>query len=404
MAFRVATSGLKAASGDLDVIANNIANSNTTGFKKSRAEFADVFAVTDLGASSTTPGSGVRMVDVAQQFSQGNISFTDNNLDLAISGGGFFIVDDGGNQSYTRSGAFGVDRNGFISNSQGQQLLAFAADASGNITGAASPLQINTANIPPNPSSAITLSLNLDSSSTQPAVAPFDATNSNSYNFPTSTTIFDSLGNAHTASFYYVKTAVANTWDTHMFVNGVQVDGPDTLAFDNTGALITPAGGTITVPAFTAAGGGAPINITLDYSNTTQFGIPSAANSLFQDGYTTGRLSNLDIDSEGIIFTRFTNGQSRVEGQIALADFPNPQGLQPVSDTSWGETFASGAVVIGSPGTSRLGLIQSGALEEANVELSEELVKMIIAQRTFQANAEVIQTSDAVTQSIINLR
>lgn len=404
MAFRVAISGLKAASGDLDVISNNIANSNTTGFKKSRAEFVDVFAVTDLGASSTTPGSGVRLVNVAQQFTQGNISFTESNLDLAISGRGFFIVDDSGSQNYTRSGAFGVDRNGFIANSQGQQLMAFSADSSGNITGAASPLQVNTANIPPSPSTAATLNLNFDASETAPAVAPFDATNPLTYNNTTSTTIFDSLGNSHLASFYYVKTATDNTWNTFTFVDGTQVDGPDTLAFSTAGVLTTPASGTITTPSFTPAGGGAAQTLALDYSSTTQFGIPFAVNTLSQDGFTTGRLSNLDIDSDGIIFTRFTNGQSRVEGQIALADFPNPQGLQPISDTSWGETFASGAVVIGSPGTSSLGLIQSGALEEANVELSEELVKMIIAQRTFQANAEVIQTADAVTQSIINLR
>ncbi len=404
MAFQVAISGLKAASGDLDVISNNIANSNTTGFKKSRAEFVDVFAVTGLGASSTTPGSGVRLVNIAQQFTQGNISFTDNNLDLALSGRGFFIVDDGGTQNYTRSGAFGVDRNGFIANSQGHQLIAFGADAAGNITGATAPLQVNTTNIPPSATTTATVNLNLDASATPPAVGTFSATNPLSFNSSTSTTIFDSLGNSHLSTFYYVKTATANTWDSYSFVDGVQVDGPDTLAFSTSGVLTTPAGGVITTPSFTPSGGGAAQTIALDYSSSTQFGIPFAVNALSQNGFTTGRLSSLDIDSNGIIFTRFTNGQSRVEGQIALADFPNPQGLQPVSDSSWGETFSSGAVVVGSPGTSSLGLIQSGALEEANVDLSEELVKMIIAQRSFQANAEVIQTADAVTQTIINIR
>lgn len=404
MAFRVAISGLKAASGDLDVISNNVANSNTTGFKKSRAEFVDVFAVTDLGASSTTPGSGVRLSNVKQQFTQGNIAFTDSNLDLAISGRGFFIVDDSGNQVYTRNGAFGVDRNGFIANSQGQQLMAFGADASGNITGAAAPLQVNTANIPPSASANATLDLNLDASETPPAVAVFDPNNPNSYTHTTSTTVYDSLGNSHLASFYYVKAAAANTWSSYTYVDGVAVDGPDTLAFSTAGVLTTPAAGTLTTPAFTPSGGGAAQTLALDYSSTTQFGSPFSVNALSQDGFTTGRLSGLDIDSQGIIFARFTNGQSRVEGQIAMADFPNPEGLQPQSDTAWGETFSSGAVVIGSPGTASLGLIQSGALEEANVELSEELVKMIIAQRTFQANAEVIQTADAVTQSIINLR
>lgn len=405
MSFRVAISGLRAASGDLDVISNNVANSNTTGFKKSRAEFADVFAVTDLGGSSSTPGSGVRLTNVGQQFTQGNITFTDNNLDLAISGRGFFIVNDGGGNQFTRAGAFGVDRDGFFSNAQGQQLIAFGADNSGNITGAASPLQINTANIPPQPSANMTLDLNLNASEAQPAVSPFDPNNPASFTHTTSTTIFDSLGNSHLAAMYFVKTATPNQWQTHTYVDGVDVGGgATTMTFDTSGALTVPAGGTITTPSFTPSGGGAAQTLTLDYSGTTQFGSDFAVNALSQDGFTTGRLSGLDIDPEGIIFARFTNGQSRVEGQIAMADFPNPQGLQPLSDSNWGETFSSGAVVVGNPGTSSLGLIQSGALEDSNVEVSEELVNMIIAQRTFQANAEVIQTSDAITQTIINLR
>ena len=403
MSFRVAISGLKAASGDLATIANNVANATTNGFKRSRAEFSDVFAVSDLGSSSSTPGSGVRLSSISQQFSQGNITFTDNNLDLAISGRGFFIVDDGGTQVYTRAGSFGVDRNGFLSNSQGKQLIAFSADASGNVTGAASALQINTASIPPQATADMTLSLNLDASESQPAIA-FDPNNPSSFNHSTSTTIFDSLGNSHLASFYYVKTAVDNQWESYTTVDGVTVSGPDNIQFSSAGVLTVPATGTVNVAAFTPAGGGAAMNLALNYSDTTQFGSPFAVNAISQDGFATGRLSGLDIDAEGIIFARFTNGQSRVEGQLALADFPNPQGLSPLSETSWGETFSSGSVVVGSPGTSSLGLIQAGALEDSNVEISEELVDMIIAQRSFQAAAEVISTNDAVTQSIINLR
>ena len=404
MAFRVAISGLKAASGELDVIGNNIANSNTSGFKKSRAEFADVFAVTNVGGSGSTPGSGVRLAAISQQFTQGNISFTDNNLDMAINGNGFFILDDGGSQIYSRAGAFGVDQNGFLSNSEGQNLIAFGADSSGNITGAAGAIQVNTANIAPQASTSMTLDLNLDAAEGQPAVGVFDATNPNSFNHSTSTSIYDSLGNSHLAALYYVKTAAANTWETYAYVDGVQVDGPDTMTFSTAGALTVPAAGTITIPAFTPSGGGAAMTLDLDYSNTTQFGSAFSVNSLSQDGFTTGRLSGLDIDGEGIIFARFTNGQSSVQGQIALADFRNPQGLQPVGDTAWAETFGSGAVTIGAPGTASLGLIQAGALEQSNTDISEELVNMIIAQRSFQANAEVISTSDTITQSIINLR
>ncbi len=404
MAFRVAISGLKAASGELDVIGNNIANSNTTGFKKSRAEFVDVFAVSGVGGSGSTPGSGVRLSAINQQFTQGNVAFTDNNLDMAINGSGFFILDDGGTQIYSRNGAFGVDRNGYLANAQGQNLIAFGADASGNITGAAGAIQVNTSNIAPQASSTMTVDINLDAAQGQPAVAIFDATNPNSYNHSTSTTIYDSLGNSHLSAMYYVKTATANQWESYTYVDGTQVDGPDSLDFSSAGALTNPATGIITTPSFTPSGGGAAMTLAQDYSASTQYGSSFSVNALAQNGFTTGRLSGLDIDSEGIIFARFTNGQSSVQGQIALANFANVQGLQPVSDTSWGETFASGAVTLGAPGTASLGLIQAGALEQSNTDLSEELVNMIIAQRSFQANAEVISTSDTVTQSIINLR
>ncbi len=404
MAFRVAISGLKAASGELDVIGNNIANSNTTGFKKSRAEFVDVFAVSGVGGSGSTPGSGVRLSAIRQQHIQGNIAFTDNNLDMAINGSGFFILDDGGTQIYSRNGAFGVDRDGYLANAQGQNLIAFSADSSGNITGAAGAIQVNTSNIAPQASSTMTVDVNLDAAQTAPSVGVFSATNPNSYNHSTSTTIYDSLGNSHLSAMYYVKTAVANQWQSYTFVDGTQVDGPDSLDFSSAGALTNPAGGVITTPAFTPSGGGAAMTLAQDYSASTQYGSAFSVNALAQNGYTTGRLSGLDIDAQGIIFARFTNGQSSVQGQIALANFANVQGLQPVSDTSWGETFSSGAVTLGAPGTASLGLIQAGALEQSNTDLSEELVNMIIAQRSFQANAEVISTSDTVTQSIINLR
>lgn len=405
MAFRVAISGLKAASGDLDVISNNVANSNTTGFKKSRAEFVDVFAVTDLGSSGSVPGSGVRMVDVAQQFTQGNIAFTDNNLDLSISGNGFFIVDDGGTSQYTRNGAFRLDRENYFSNSQGQRLIAFSADNAGNITGAAGPLQINRSDIAPQSTGNISLTANLDSDDALPTVGTFDRNDQDSYNHSISTTIYDSLGNDLLAEMYFVKDA-ANEWDMHIYVDGVDVGGgAQTVDFTNAGAIDTGATTTpFTTPSFTPVGGGAAQTLTFDISDITQYSTDYSTIALTQDGYTAGRLDSLDIDSNGIIFARYSNGQSNVEGQIAMANFPNVQGLSPISDTSWGETFASGQAIVGSPGTSNLGLIQSGALEDSNVDLSEELVNMIIAQRSFQANAEVIQTADAVTQAIINIR
>ena len=402
MPFRVAISGLRAAQIDLNVIGNNVANANTTGFKQSRAEFADVYAASSSGISGQSPGGGVNLNRLAQQFSQGSISFTDNGLDLAISGQGFFLLDDNGTQVFSRAGAFGLDQNGFVVNAQGHRLITFSADAAGNITGATNPLQLQNANIPPQATDTMTLSINLDAADLPPVTA-FNATDPLSFNDSTSTSIYDSLGNSHLATTYYRKTA-ANNWETYLYVDGADVGGPDTLAFSTAGALVTPVGGSITSPAFTPAGGGAAMTVTADYAGTTQFGAPFGVFALTQNGFTTGQLAGLDIDNQGIIFARFTNGQSQVQGQLALADFANQQGLQPVGDNNWTETFSSGPALQGAPGSASLGLIQAGALEESNTDLSAELVKMIIAQRNFQANAEVISTADAVTQSVINIR
>lgn len=403
MPFRIAISGIRAATGDLNVIGNNIANVNTAGFKGSRAEFADVFAVSNTGVASNASGQGVNTARVSQQFTQGNITFTDNGMDLAISGQGFFVVDDDGSQLYTRDGAFGLDREGYIVNAQNQRLKGFTADASGTISGALGSMRISASNTAPKSTSTVELGANLDSQESPPLVTPFDPNDNSSYNFTTATTVFDSLGGGHLAQFYFVKTG-AGTWNMHTAVDGTGVGGASPLAFGTTGALTTPAGGTITLPAFTPSGGGAAMNVALDVSEMTQFGASFGVDRVVQDGYTTGRLSGIDIDTSGNIFARYTNGQSHVQGRVALANFPNPQGLRALGQNNWAETFEAGSVLIGAPGSSSLGLVQSGALEDSNVDLSEQLVKLIVAQRNFQANTEVIQTADATTQSVINIR
>ena len=401
MAFGVAISGIKAASADLNVIGNNIANANTTGFKESRAEFGDVYSSANVGGSANQPGAGVKVERVAQQFTQGNISSTGNNLDLAINGQGFFVLNDNGARAYTRAGAFGLDRSGYVVNSKGQQLVTYKADSSGNITGASGPLQIDTSNIAPQATTSVTAGLNLDAGATAPTVA-FDPANSSSYNNSTSLTIYDSLGNSHLATLYYRKTA-ANNWQAYTYVDGNQISGPDTLTFSSSGALSSPASGIVTTPSFTPAGA-SPMTVSLNYSGATQFGSPFSVNKLSQDGYATGQLSGLDIDSKGIVYARFTNGQSAVQGQVALANFANPQGLQALGDTNWAETYQSGAALMGTPGSASLGNLQSGSLEGSNVDLSSQLVNMIVAQRNFQANAQVITTANTVTQAIINIR
>jgi len=401
MPFRTALSGLNASSAELRIIGNNVANASTTGFKQSRAEFADIFATSNLGVTANAIGTGVRVSSVSQQFTQGNIGFTDNNLDLAISGQGFFVMNDNGINNYTRSGALGVDRNGYVVNNQQQQLTIFQADSSGNITGATGPLQLDRSDIAPSATSTIDVQANLDASAVAPTAA-FSTTDASSYNNSTSLTVFDSLGSPHLSTMYFRK-ATDNEWDVFQFVDGVQVNAAagDRITFDNTGSITA---GSPTSMTFTPTGGAAAMTVGVDFNSTSQFGSPFSVNALTQDGFATGRLSGVDISDTGIITSRFTNGQSRTLGQVAIATFNNTQGLRQLGDTGWAETFDSGAPLVGAPGNGSAGLIESGALEGSNVDLTAELVGMITAQRNFQANAQVITTADTITQTIINIR
>ena len=400
MPFAVALSGLNAASSDLSVTANNIANANTTGFKGSRAEFADVFAV---GAQDI--GNGVSMSSVSQQFSQGGVDFTDRGLDLAISGEGFFTMRDRGVVTYSRAGAFGVDRDGFVVNAQNQRLQIFPVASNGTFnTGTLADLQLATVDSPPQATTKAEFGVNLPANAAVPPVAVFDPTNASSYNHSTAVTIYDSLGATHTATAYFVKTATPNQWQARYYIDGTAVGGANAMTYSNLGVLTTPAGGTIVLPAYTPPTGAAPITLTTDVLSSTQYGSTFGVNQLNQDGFASGRLSNIDVDSTGVIFARFTNGRSNPLGQVALSNFANTQGLRQLGNTSWGDTFTSGDAVRGSPGTGSFGLIQSGALESSNVDLTQQLVNMITAQRNFQANAQMISTADQVTQTIINIR
>jgi flagellar hook protein FlgE len=405
MSFTIALSGLNAATTDLNATANNIANATTTGFKKSRAEFAELFATSPQGTSNTQTGNGVRVAAVAQQFTQGNIEVTGNNLDMAISGEGFFIVSDAGAQVYSRAGAFSVDNQGYVVNNHNDRLQVFPVNAAGGFnTGGLTDLQLVTSVSPPAATANAQVLFNLPADATVPATAPLNPANPNSYNEATSLTVYDSLGAAHTATMYFTKTATANQWDTNLYIDGTAVGAAQTLQYTDTGVLSTPAGGTLTFPNYAPPTGAAPLGLTFDVAKTTQYGSTFSVNSVTQDGFTTGRLIGMDFDSSGVVQARFTNGRSIPLGQVALVDFANPQGLQQLDNTTWAETYASGQPLRGQAGSSGLGLIQSGALESSNVDLTEQLVNMITAQRNFQANAQVISTADQVTQTIINIR
>ena len=400
MPFAVALSGLNAASSDLNVTANNIANANTTGFKGSRAEFADVFAV---GAQQI--GNGVRLASVSQEFKQGGVDFTDRGLDLAISGEGFFTVSDNGLIKYTRAGSFGVDRDGYVVNNQNERLQIFPVTTTGTYnTGTLSDLQLATNDAAPQATTTTEFGINLPADAHPPAVGVFDPNNAATYNHSTAITIYDSLGATHTATAYFVKTATPNQWDARFYIDGTAVGGANTMTFSNAGALTAPATGAFTLPAYTPASGAAPITLSANMLTSTQYGSTFSVNTLKQDGFTSGRLSSIDVDTSGVVFARYTNGRSQPLGQVALSNFANPQGLRQLGDTTWGETFTSGDPIRGSAGTSSFGLIQAGALESSNVDLTAQLVNMITAQRNFQANAQMISTADQVTQTIINIR
>ncbi|GHD47834.1 flagellar hook protein FlgE [Marinobacter persicus] len=628
MAFNTGLSGLRAAQVDLDVTGNNIANASTVGFKSSRAQFGDLYANGFLSSGSNPVGDGVTVQDIQQQFGQGNISFTDNGLDMAIDGDGFFVLSDGGETRYSRAGEFGIDKDGFVVNNQNMKVQGYQADADGNISGVRGDMQIQTDNLAPRRTTNLLTDVNLDSRESvleqrirswddltvdqfadgesitfdvngQLNEVTFDSTDSvddivnklqsvsgvnasastsfavgdmagadfgsfelyvgdetspraidldgvsdvdelaakirqqsdnsisadvtdggelvithnsgeslnvqyddtggtpvfdeteqgvvsittdrsvtdmessvtaiedayvggdvepvnafnpedqRTYNHATSTTIYDSLGNSHELTQFFVKEPSPGNgvgesqWSVYMEIDGELVGGTDedpyTATFSESGELksIRDQNGDVSslgeividdwvpkdpngdpngaegppalgpgeeVPSPIPEDGEYGSAFVVDLSDSTQYGAAFGVNDQQQNGYTTGRLSGLDVSDEGVIFARYTNGQSNELGQVALATFQNTDGLSPVGDTAWVETFESGQPVIGKPGTGTLGSIAASSVEESNVDLSEELVNLIIAQRNYQANAKTIETSDAVTQTIINLR
>jgi flagellar hook protein FlgE len=411
MAFGIALSGIDAAQSDLNVTANNIANSATTGFKSSTSEFAELFAVSPQGVSSAQTGNGVKIAAVAQKFTQGNITSTGNNLDLAISGGGMFVVSDNGARQYTRAGSFQTDGSGYVVNSAGQRLQVFLPTTTGTFnTTSLADLQLVTGDSAPNASTTAQLVYNLPANAKVPASA-FNPADSSSYNQSTSLTLYDSLGAAHTASMYFVSTG-ANAWDAYEYIDAQPVNAtPVALTYSASGVLSTVAdvaGGSNTSAvdfgAYNPTTGASPMAVTFDLSRTTQYGDNFSVTSITQDGYTTGKLSGISVASNGVVQANYTNGRATAIGQVALANFANQQGLQQVSNTDWVQTYGSGAALYGPAGASGFGLVQSGSLEDSNVDITSQLVKMITAQRAFQANAQMISTENQITQTIINIR
>ncbi|MFJ4396551.1 flagellar hook protein FlgE [Pseudomonas sp. NPDC089396] len=450
MSFNIGLSGLYAAEKQLDVTGNNIANVNTTGFKSSRAEFADVYAGANrLGVGKNQVGAGVRLSSVSQQFTQGDINTTGNVLDMGIQGQGFFVLSDNGSQVYTRAGSFQADKDNYVVTSDGLRLQGYPADSSGKIQkGGLSDLRIDTSALQPKATSLIDQGINLNSSAADiPLLVDdgtgnmvpnkaFDPTDESTYTKSFPTKVYDSQGNEHTMEQYYRKTGT-NEWTSYTLIDGRNPFDPSsttplsgTISFNSDGSVASmtanntglPPGASYTVKdnTFTMTGwvpavedsagnwasNGAVGNaegMKLSMNSTTSYNTETARMSQSQDGYATGILSNLSIDSTGVLFASFSNQQSRAIGQVALASFANEQGLQQIGGTRWTETYTSGIPGIDAPKTGTLGGVESNALEGSNVNLTQELVELIKAQSNYQANAKTISTESTVMQTIIQM-
>jgi flagellar hook protein FlgE len=407
MGFQQGLSGLNSASRNLDVIGNNIANANTVGMKTSRAEFSEIYARSINGSGSSNVGLGVAVGAVTQQFTQGNITITGNELDVAINGNGFFeLTNPDGSLAYARAGQFKLDREGSIVTNQGAQLRGFPTDPAGNrLSFEAAPLSLPTGGpIPAAATQAISAEFNLDARAVVAATA-LPPTPPSTYG--TSLVAFDAQGLEVPVGMAFEKTA-NNAWAVTYSVNGGAL-GPSTpptvLNFASDGSLDTT---TSVIPAsLVLASPNDPaqtFNATLDFGNVSQYGAAFAVTSLRQDGYRPGEFTSLKIEDNGVVTARYSNGETRAAGQISLVNFRNPQGLAPNGGGSWSMTFESGGPVRGAPGEGKLGFLRAGAVEDSNVDLTSELVSMMTAQRAYQANAQTIKTQDQVLSTLLNMR
>ncbi|EKE75452.1 flagellar hook protein FlgE [Gallaecimonas xiamenensis] len=433
MSFNISLSGLNAAQKDLDVTSNNISNANTYGFKQSRAEFADVYASSIFSNPRTKVGDGAVTSSVAQQFHQGALQFTNNTFDLAINGNGFFALSSDVNSNeltYTRAGNFKLNKENYVVDNQGNYLKVFPVNPDGTSASAAlstaQSLQVPDSVGTPLQTGNVNLDLNLPAGAPAYDVTQFDPTKSGTYNNATSVTIYDSLGQSHTMTTYYIKDdTTPNTWNAFAFVDGKPVSiagstGPSytdasgtyngyVMNFDSTGQPGTPP----TVPATLTTdplagvltnGSDGTQTITLNYQNQSQFADTFTVNAIDQDGLTVGRLTGVEVGADGLVRASYSNGTTEPLGRVALVRFANEQGLSQAGNTGWKASTESGEPLAGEPDSGTFGNIRSGALESSNVDLTQELVDLITAQRNFQANSRAIEVSNTLQQNILQIR
>lgn len=393
MSYEIAATGLNAVNEQLDGISNNIANAGTVGYKSQSTQFSAMYA--------GTQAMGVSVAGSAQSISTGgSMVSTGNALDLAINDGGFFVIaDSSGNISYTRAGSFETDKEGYIVNASGDYLQGYPVDDSGTLqTGTVSNIQIKTGNIPAEATTSETFTANLDSSSAviDPSVTPFDPNNTSTYTSSYTTTVYDSLGNEHAVGQYFTKTG-DNQWTVSYTFDGEDQGESVELDFSSTGELVSPT----TPPSMTFATGGADdITMTFDYSSCTQFGSDFSVTANAADGYASATQNGVQVDEDGKVYATYSNGERMLQGQVVLATFPNENGLEAVSGTAWVQTGESGSPLIGAPGSGAFGTLSSGMLESSNVDITNELVDLMTAQRNYQANTKVISTSTQLDDAL----
>jgi flagellar hook protein FlgE len=389
MSFNIALTGLNAVNEQLNAISHNIANVGTTGFKSSRVEFGSIYA--------DSQAMGVEVLGQTQSISQGgSLVTTGRSLDLAISGGGFFMTRaSNGAVQYTRAGVFGTDNDNYVVAAGGQRLQGYPVDAAGNLlVGAVGDLQLQTVNLPARATDTLDFVVNLDSNETVPTVAPFDPANVDSFNSTYTTKVFDSQGKEHTLTQYFVKTG-ANSWDTYYYANGAAAGGPQALTYSTGGALTAP---TAPVTVNFALPGVDPMSIAIDYTGSSQYGSDFVVTTNKASGYTAGEQTGLSVEKDGKVYANYSNGERMLQGQVVLASFINPEGLRNESGTAWSETSESGAALLGVPGVGPYGVLAAGSLENSNVDLTQQLVTLMEGQRNYQANTKVLTTDKELTQ------
>ncbi|SOB80200.1 flagellar hook protein FlgE [Sphingomonas guangdongensis] len=432
MSFYTSLSGLQASQTEMSTISHNLANVATNGFKKSRTEFADVMASSVSMSPTQMIGSGTIVKAIRQQFGQGASIQSTNALDLMISGEGFFAVKpdpDSAKVAFTRNGGFSVNADRFVTDSNGGHLQVYPVDGSGTVvaTGLDSTinLQLPPTSGTPKPTEVVSLAVNLSANATVPKDNPvfntttnpyaFDRFNPATYNNSSQTIVYDAVGNATTMTNYYIRDTVStgagsnSNWLVYTFVGDrqMQVAGsndPTTMTFDSSGAKVAPSSA-IQFDAFTPNGTTTPQQVTLDFGTaTTQLGQPFSKLMETQDGRAVGQLEGVSVGEDGIVRASFSNGDTQALGKVVLANFSNPSGLRQLGNSYWTSTGVSGEARLGEAGANGFGSLMSGAVERSNVDITEELVGLIAAQRNFQANAKALDTSSQTSQTILNIR